>query len=79
VKRAPVCGGSPKVDKPLSPQAEKSVSESLKPPSPKGVQNSIGAEGAPTSPTHATLSHDAAGTSPRPEQAEFPKASPPSP
>jgi hypothetical protein len=33
-KRAPARGESPKVDKPLSPQAETTVSDPLKPSSP---------------------------------------------
>jgi hypothetical protein len=79
VKSNPVGGESPKVDKPPSPQAEKSASEPSKPPSPKGVQNPTGAESALISLTHATSSHDAASTSPRLEPAEFPEAPPPSP
>jgi hypothetical protein len=71
-------GESQKVDKAPSPQAEKSTSEPLKPPSPKGVPNPASAESAPTSPTHAALSHDAASTSPILEPAEFPEAPPPS-
>jgi hypothetical protein len=78
-KGAPVGGESPKVDKPPSPQAEKYVAEPPKPSIPKGAQNPAGAEGAPTSPTHAALSHYAAGTSPWSEPAVFPEASPPSP
>jgi hypothetical protein len=68
-----------KVDKPPSPQAEKSTPEPLKPPSAKGVSNPAGAKSAPTSLTQATLSHDAAGTSPRLEPDEFPEVTPPSP
>jgi hypothetical protein len=37
-------GESQKVDKAPSPQAEKSTSEPLKPPSPKGVPNPDSAE-----------------------------------
>jgi hypothetical protein len=79
MKSAPVGGVSPKVDKPSTPQAEKSASEPLNPPSPKGVPNPTGAESALTSLTHATSSHNAADTSPRPKPAEFPKAPPLSP
>jgi hypothetical protein len=75
-KSAPVGGESPMVVKPLSPQAEKSVP---KPPSPKGAQSPASAEGAPTYPTCVASSHDAVGTSPRPELAEFPEESPSSP
>jgi hypothetical protein len=78
-KGAPVGGESPKVDKPPSPQAEKYAVEPPKPSNPKGAQNPASVEGAPTSPTHAASSHDAAGTSPWSELAMFPEASPPSP
>jgi hypothetical protein len=78
-KSALVGGESPKVDKPPSPQAEKSTLEPPKPPSPKGAQSPTGADGALTPPSRAASSHDAVGTSPRPEPAEFPEASPLSP
>jgi hypothetical protein len=79
VKSAPASGESPNVDNPPSPQVERIAPDSLKPPSPKGVPNPTGVESALTSPTRATLSHDAAGTSRRPEPDEFPEAPPLSP
>jgi hypothetical protein len=78
-KSAPVGAESQKVDKPLSPQAEKSTPEPLKPPSPKGVPNPADAESAPTSPTRATSSHVDVGTSLMPEPVKFPEAPPSSP
>jgi hypothetical protein len=72
-------GKSPKVDKPLSPQAERTMPDSSKPPSPKGVPNPAGAESAPTSPPYAASSHDAAGASPRPEPVDFSEEPPLSP
>jgi hypothetical protein len=78
-KTAPIGVESLKVDKPLSPQAKKSVLEPLKLPSPKGEQSPTSDKGALASPTHAASSHDAAGTSPRSKPAKFPEASPPSP
>jgi hypothetical protein len=79
MKSALVGGESPKVDMPPSPEAERTTQDSSKPPSPKGVPNPAGAESALTSLTLATLSHDATGTYPRPEPAEFPEAAPPNP
>jgi hypothetical protein len=51
---------SPKVDKPLSPYAEKTVPECLTPPSLKDTQHPPSASGAPSSPTHVALGHDLA-------------------
>jgi hypothetical protein len=79
MKSTPVSGDSLKVDKPLSPQAEKSTPEPLKPSSPKGVPNPTGPESAPTSLTRATSSHDDAGTSPRLKPIEFVEVPCPSP
>jgi hypothetical protein len=62
-KSTPAGGESLKVDKHLSPQAEKTAPDSLKPSSPKGVQGSPGAGGAPTSPTRATPDHNPMGAS----------------
>jgi hypothetical protein len=55
-KGVPVGGESPKVDKPPSPQAKKSMPESPKPPSPGNVQGPTDAEGTLTSSFHATPS-----------------------
>jgi hypothetical protein len=79
VKIALASGETPKVDKPLSPQAERIVPDSSKPPIPKGVPNPAGAESAPTCLPHAASSHDATGTSPRLEPAESPEVPRPSP
>jgi hypothetical protein len=79
VKSASAGGESPKVDKPLSPQAERTVPDSSKPLSPKGVLNNTSAESALTSPPHAASSHDAVDTSPRLEPAMFPEVPPLSP
>jgi hypothetical protein len=68
---------TPKVDKPLSPQAKGIASEPLKPQSPKGAQNPAGAKGAPTSHSCTTLSHVATHTSPRPEPTDLTETSPP--
>jgi hypothetical protein len=70
---------SPKVDKSLSPLAEKSAPEPSKAASPKSSQGSTGAEGAPTFPSYANSSHDAANISPRPEPTEILETSPPCP
>jgi hypothetical protein len=67
------------VDKPLSPQAEKTTLEPSTPPSLKGAQSPINAKGTLTSLTHVTSSQDAAHDSPRPEPTELPEISPPSP
>jgi hypothetical protein len=77
-KSVPAGSEPPKVDKPQSPQAEKTTSEPPKPPSPKGVQGPINTEGASTSPTHVASSRDAASNSPRAIPTEFPEMSPPS-
>jgi hypothetical protein len=79
VKSTLAGGESLRVDKPLSPQAEKTVPDSPKPSSPKGVQDSPGAGNVPTSPTLATLDHDPASASSLPGPTKSPKASPPSP
>jgi hypothetical protein len=78
-KCAPTGDESPKVGKPPSPQAERTVIDPPKLSSPKSERRSPGAGGAPTSPTHATLGQDPKGTSSGPEPAESPRASPPSP
>jgi hypothetical protein len=79
VKSALASGESSKVDKPLSPQAERTTLDSPKPSSPKIVRRSLGAGGAPTSPTRVSPVQDHAGTSSVPEPTESPKVSPPSP
>jgi hypothetical protein len=53
-KSTPAGGESPKVEKPSSPQAERTTPDSLKPSRPKGVQGSPGASGTLTSSTHDT-------------------------
>jgi hypothetical protein len=78
-KSVPVDDESPKVDKPPSPQAEKTTPEPSKPPSPTGAQGLIGADGTLTSPTHTASGQDAANNSSRPESAEHPKMPRPSP
>jgi hypothetical protein len=60
-----------KVDKSLSPQAEKSTSEPSKPLSPKSAQGLADAEDAPPSPTHIASSCDIARTPPRLELVKF--------
>jgi hypothetical protein len=52
-KSALVDGESPKVDKPLSPQAERTTPEPTKPSSTKDARGSPSDGGAPTSPTCA--------------------------
>jgi hypothetical protein len=78
-KSAPVGGESLKVDKPPSPQADKTALEPLKPPSPKDARGSPSTGGAPPSPTHVVSGHNPVGASSGPEPAESPEASPPSP
>jgi hypothetical protein len=56
-------GMSPKLDKPPSPQAEKTTPDSLKPSSPKDAQGSLGTGGALTSPTCSSLDQDPADAS----------------
>jgi hypothetical protein len=72
-------GEFPKVDKPLSPQAEKIKPDSPKPSSPKDVQGSPGAGGAPTSPIRVTPDQDPADASSVPGPTESPRMSHPSP
>jgi hypothetical protein len=79
IKSVPAGGESPKVDKPLSPPTENSMPEPSKLLSPESAQGRTGAEGTPTSTSCANSSHDAANIPPRPEPAEIPEASPPSP
>jgi hypothetical protein len=78
-KSALVDSESPKVDKLLSPQAEKIVPEPSNAPSPKDAQGSPSTGGAPSCPTHATSGHNPIGASSGLELAESPEASPPSP
>jgi hypothetical protein len=72
-------GESLKVDKPLSLEAEKTVPDSLKPSSPKGVQGSPSASGALTSLTCAAPDHDPTGASSVSGPTESPRMFPPSP
>jgi hypothetical protein len=78
-KSAPTDSEFPKVDKPPSPQAERTAPDPPKPSSPKDARGSPGVGGALTSLTRAASSQDPAGTSSGPELAESPRASPPSP
>jgi hypothetical protein len=64
------------VDKPLSPQAEKTVLEPPKPPSPEDARGSPGTGGAPPSPARVASGHNPMGTSLSPKPAEFLEASP---
>jgi hypothetical protein len=61
------------VDEPPSPSTGKS------PPGPEDTDDPVGAKGVPTSPSDASLGHDAAHQFPRPEPTEHPKVSPQSP
>jgi hypothetical protein len=79
VKGVPTEGESPKVDKPRSPLAGKPALKSLKPPSPESAQGPSGVVDTPTSPSRATLSHDATNISPTLEATETPEVFPPSP
>jgi hypothetical protein len=67
------------VDKPPSPQNERTTPDSLKPSSPKGAQGSPSAGGASNSPTHTTLDQDPTGASSVLEPTESHRASPPTP
>jgi hypothetical protein len=58
VKSVLADGEFPKVDKPLSPQAERTALDSLKPTSPKGVHGSPGVGSALTSSTRAASGQD---------------------
>jgi hypothetical protein len=78
-KSAPVGGESPKVDKPLCPQTERTAPDPPKPSSPKSVRGSLDVGGALASPTHATSGQIPVGTSSVSEPTESPRASPPSP
>jgi hypothetical protein len=78
-KSVPIGSESSKVDKPSSPQAEKTTLEPSKPPSPGGTQSPADVDGALTSPTHAALSRNARNSSPMLDPTERPERSPPSP
>jgi hypothetical protein len=78
-KSASVDSESPKVDKPLSPPAEKTALEPPKPPSPKDAQGSLGAGGAPPSSARATSGQNPTGSPSGSEPAKSSEASPPSP
>jgi hypothetical protein len=78
-KSAPADSESPKVDKPPSPQAKRTMLDSLKSSSSKSARGSPGAGGASTSPSCATLGQDPAGASSVSEPIEPPRGSPPSP
>jgi hypothetical protein len=70
---------SPKVDKPPSPQAERTMPDSPKPSSPKGAQGSPSVDGALTSPNRTALDKDPTGACLVPGPTKSPRASPPSP
>jgi hypothetical protein len=76
-KSSTVGGESPKVDKPRSPQAEKTALEPLRPPSPKDVQHSSHTGGALPSATHAASGHNPTCASTGLEPTESPEAYPP--
>jgi hypothetical protein len=78
-KSTPIGDESPKVDNPLSPQDGKTTPDSSKPSSPKGVQGSLGAGGALTSPTHGASDQDPVDTSSVPGPNESPRMSSPTP
>jgi hypothetical protein len=78
-KSAPIGNESPKVDKPPSPQVERTVPDPPKPTSPKDAQGFPGAGSALTSPSRAASGQDPASTSSRLDPAESPGACPPSP
>jgi hypothetical protein len=69
-KSAPIGNESPKVDKPPSPQVERTVPDPPKPLSPKDARGFPGAGSALTSPSRAASGQD---------PAESPGACPPSP
>jgi hypothetical protein len=73
VKSALAGGETQKVDKPLSPQAERTAPDSLKPSSPKGARGSPSADGAVTSPTRVASCPDPADTSSVPEPTKSPE------
>jgi hypothetical protein len=79
MKSAPDGSNPLKADKPPSPQTKRTVPDSLKPSSLKGVQGFPGAIGALTSPTHAAPGQDHAGASSVLEPTEPPRVSPPNP
>jgi hypothetical protein len=79
VKGVPTGGESPKVDKPPSPQAEKSAPESPKPSSPGNAQGPTGTEDTLTSSFHATLSHNTVNISQMVDPTEMPDVIPLSP
>jgi hypothetical protein len=58
---------SPKVDKPLSPFAGKTLPKMLNPPGSEGTNVPIGTASNPASPPAANSSHDVTHQPPRPE------------
>jgi hypothetical protein len=78
-KSVPMNGQSPKADKPPTPNIEKSMPESLNPPSLGGAQNSPRAGGTPSSSAQASPSSGLAGAFSGSRPAESPKTSPPGP
>jgi hypothetical protein len=75
-KNVPAGGESPKVDKPMSPSAEKPTLEKSSPPSTGKAKGYVGAEGAPPSPTTADSRRDTTHDSPRPDPTELSGMSP---
>jgi hypothetical protein len=67
------------VDTPLSPLAEMSALQSLKPTTPGNAQGPTRAEGTATSKFHATPSHDTVNIPQRPEPTNMPEVIPLSP
>jgi hypothetical protein len=78
-KSVPTSGESPKTNKPPTPNTEKTVLGSSKPPSLGGTQNSPGAGGAPSSFAQSAPSPSPTGASSSSKMAKSPKTSPPSP
>jgi hypothetical protein len=76
VKSAPTGGESLKVDKPPSPQAERTTPDTLKQSNLKGVRGSPSAGGAPTSPSRVAPIQDPADTSSMSEPIESSRTSP---
>jgi hypothetical protein len=79
MKGVPTGGESPKLDKGLGPQAEKSTLDSLKPMSPRNAQGPTSTVGTLTSSFHATPSHDTTNIPQRPEPTEMSNVIPLSP
>jgi hypothetical protein len=79
IKSVPMSGESPKADNPLTPNTEKSMLGSSKPPSLGGAQTPPSTGGAPSSFDQASPSSSPVGASSSSKPTESPKTSPPSP